>query len=209
MLLNLWVIKIATYISLFFFLLACKDKETKIVDLDEIISYSEEDDSQLKEQSDLDSNAILLAYFNENGIDVDRAEIIENNLLPSRFGPVHKKAFELTDSTSIARYFQWTFRDSVKVMNAFYNWMDCYGPKCSSIYLGEERLFQKGSMLILVGDTTLAFVEGDDIRFSDWYGFHDSLNFDPEWNFAVEQRSGHRARWYTYTDDKKLKYERP
>ncbi len=171
--------------------------------------YSQNESELKTKNSDIDSNAYLIDHFSSNGVVVESVDLIDTNLLPSRFGPIHEKAFLLNLKDRSNKYYRWTYPDSIKVMNAFYNWMDCFGRNCESIFIGEERRIHKGSMMILVGDSSLIMIEGEQVDFSNWYGYHDSIGFDPEWNFSIEQRTGQRARWYTYEEDTKLKYERP
>src|SRR5690606_36530854 len=105
-------------------------------------------------------------------------------------------------------FIEWKFKDSTKVMNAFFNWMDCFGENCKSIFIGEERLFQANPIQILVNDSTLVFIEGiASFDFKTWETYFENRDYPLDWNYVIEQRKRGRARWFTYVEEKKTPYK--
>ena len=147
-----------------------------------------------------------MKFFNQYGIQFDEVIQIEERLFPDRFGPDSSSTYDLIKGQDTVRYHKWIFADSVKVMNAFYNWIDCFGKKCKSLYIGEESNLQINASQIIVSDTSLIFIEGKNIVFKNWYAFHDSIGYENNWNYYLEQPYRGRAKWYILEGDKKTKY---
>jgi hypothetical protein len=81
-------------------------------------------------------------------------------LYPDRFGPKkQEKWFTVgqNDSLVLLRY---EFRDSSMTKNAFFNWLDCFGPKCKSYSVGDNIRIPRRSGLVLVGAKELIILEG-------------------------------------------------
>ena len=146
--------------------------------------------------------------FESIGYKASVLDKFERRLFPDRFGPDTSCVYRLTNEKDTIYYHKWLYEDSVKVMNAFYNWIDCFGENCKSMFLGDERNFQKEAMMILVSDTTLLFIEGGNLNFKSWYTYHNNLGYDQDYNYTIEQRHRGRARWFTFEDKKKIKYEK-
>lgn len=82
-------------------------------------------------------------------------------LFPDRFGPKQQeKWFSIGggDSLTLLRY---EFRDSLRTKNAFFNWIDCFGPKCTSYVIGGNLRIPKRHALVLVGAKQLIVIEGN------------------------------------------------
>lgn len=92
-------------------------------------------------------------------------------------------------------------------MNAFYNWIDCFGEKCKSLFIGEEKNLQSSATMILVSDSTLIYIESDKIDFDLWYDFHKEKGYENDFNLTIEQRPRGRAKWFTFVDETKTKYK--
>ena len=82
-------------------------------------------------------------------------------LFADRFGPKSSEKWIVTgkkDSLVLLRY---TFKDSLQTKNAFFNWLDCFGPRCRPYRVGDNLRLPKRQGLILVGAKNLLFVEGN------------------------------------------------
>lgn len=82
-------------------------------------------------------------------------------LFPDRFGPKQQeKWFSIgsNDSLTLLRY---EFKDSLRTKNAFFNWIDCFGPKCRSYIVGGNIRIPKRHALVLVGAKQLIVIEGN------------------------------------------------
>lgn len=188
----------------------CDSPKEELIDLKDIIPHSERYDENGVDDpvESVDSIQVLIQYFAKNGIVAESIVTNVSRLFPDRFGPENSAGYQLVMGQDTLMYHKWRFKDSSKVMNAFYNWIDCFGKGCKSVYVGEEKNFQKNAMQLLVSDSTLIYIEGPNVDFAKWLAYHDSLGYQPDWNYAIEQSARSRAKWYTFKDKKKIKYEK-
>src|SRR5690606_12487645 len=71
----------------------------------------------------------------------------ENNILKegkmffilNRLGYTEKEEFYFTKDSIPFHFITWTFEDSLKTTNAFYNWLDCFNHDCRSLKINEEK----------------------------------------------------------------------
>mgnify|MGYP006086603065 FL=1 len=192
---------------------SCGGEENETVDLKDIIAESErynEDSMNVKNDIDpKDTLAIQLKEFNENGLVFSEISAFADKYFPDRFGPITSEKYELQSEGNTFRFIEWKYQDSTKVMNAFFNWMDCFGDKCKSIFIGEERLFQANPFQILVNDSSLIFIEGiESYDFKMWESYFENKGYPLDWNYVIEQRKRGKAHWYNYIEEKKTPFKK-
>jgi hypothetical protein len=81
-------------------------------------------------------------------------------LYADRFGAKQQEkwfAIGKDDSLVLLRY---EFRDSAMTKNAFFNWIDCFGPKCISYRVGDNIRIPRRNALFLVGAKQIVLIEG-------------------------------------------------
>lgn len=187
-------------------LFSCQQKEKKVIDIHSILPQSERNyDTDSINEELIDSNTQIIAYFSENGIMTDDVTELKNRLLPNRFGPESTSQYQIVVENDTVNYYKWSFSDSTRVMNAFFNWIDCFGEKCKSFKIGDEKRFQPNALQIYVSDTTLIYIDGAVINNENWNEFHTLLGYEKNWNYYIEQRAKGKARWFTYKENKKNK----
>lgn len=191
-----------------FLLYSCGNEESEAIDLNDIIEGSDryaEDSLNMESQNDVqDTLAVFLTDFTSNGIDASEIKAFEEQFFPDRLGPIATKKFELIGSANTFRYMHWSFPDSAKVINAFYNWMDCFGANCKSIFIGEERLFQSNPFQLFVNDSVLIYIEANEsFDFDIWEEYLTQKGYAPDWNYVIEQRKRSKAKWFNFIEEKK------
>lgn len=186
---------------------SCEAPQEEVFDMSDILPSSERDYDAVDTVRVTGSDDSLLQSFNSNGFSFDAAELVSKKLLPSRFGPDSSYTVQLISNADTLFFHYWIYSDSSKVMNAFYNWIDCFGSNCKSFHIGEERNYQMNAMHILVGDKKLIYLEGEELDFNKWYAYCDSIGADNDWSYAIEQRKKGRSRWFRFEEGKKVKYQ--
>lgn len=181
---------------------ACTGQKEEIVDLSEITPQSKRNYDVVDDgNNDEDSTTKFKNRFNNYGIGVKELVHSTEKLFPDRVGPIRTEKFDLQDGEFDLQYFNWTYSDSAKVMNSFYNWLDVLGVE----QVGSQVNIQKEYMCVLVGDTNLIYVNGSNGSTGKaWLAYHDSLGHDENWNYMIEQYHGRKAEWYVFEDGKKL-----
>jgi len=82
-------------------------------------------------------------------------------LFPDRFGPSKQEKWFAIGSADSLVLLKYEFKDSLRTKNAFFNWIDCFGPKCTSYTIGGNIRIPQRNGLILVGEKQLIIVEGN------------------------------------------------
>ncbi|MBK9191136.1 MAG: hypothetical protein IPM77_06245 [Crocinitomicaceae bacterium] len=102
------------------------------------------------------------------------------------------------DKESASLYY-YSFSDSIKTQNAFYNWLDCFGENCESVLLEKDMdKIQSGAAFALVYDTTIVAAEYNcnDKVFSK-KSFQDSLlsKFGKSYKYRFEVNCSGKLEW--------------
>lgn len=105
----------------------------------------------------------------------------------------------ILDSDSIA-FTAWEFSDSLTTINAFYNWLDCFGDNCSEIKIGEEVTFSKNNVLTLVSNHYLVYITSSKVfNMIKWQNEIVPAIFPDElWIYAISQPAKKKGKWQDY-----------
>ena len=196
--------KLFSFVFLAAVIASCGQIEGEVTELSEILPSSDRnyDAASTDGLNPDDSMAIHRQEFLAYGIFTEEVQPLNKQYLPDRFGALSSDKFILIDETDTVKYCRWVYKDSVKLLSAFYNWLDNFGEDRNSVRVGDEVNFSTEAFQIYVSDSTLIYVEGDRAT-SRWLAFHDSLGLGSTWKFAIEQRRAGKAKWFTYLDGEK------
>ena len=202
---------IALLVTAALLFVGCRPEEPEILDYSDIVPESEnykEGDEGGADATITDSTTLPKLTFVSGGVPVSGLSFVEERLFPDRFGPQAAEKYKLAVGEDTVWYYKWRYKDSVKVMNALYNWIDCFGENCKSVFVNESRNMQRNPMKIMVSDTTLIYIQAlEVVDFKLWDAYHDSLGYEKDWNLIIEQRKSSRAKWYVYRDEEKIPFE--
>lgn len=106
---------------------------------------------------------------------------------------------EDSEVTPTASLFYYTFSDTLKTKNAFYNWLDCFGSDCNQVKPNVElEAIKTPPGYALVYDTTIIVVNYrcEDAAFN-WKPFQDSLisRFGKSYNYEIKLGCGGPLKW--------------
>ena len=104
-----------------------------------------------------------------------------------------------TDVTPRAEFFYYSFSDTTKTKNAFYNWLDCFGSDCQIITLKEdEKSLKSPPMFTLIYDTMIVVMNYrcEDQKFN-WKPIQDSVKtcFGRNYNYQIDVGCGGPLKW--------------
>lgn len=90
-------------------------------------------------------------------------------LLPNQLGFKKKTTYFFNRKTAEFHYIKWTFKDSLQTINAFYNWLDCFGSNCQSIRINQATNGSKNAFLLYVTNTAIIYLNSNKtIQKKDW-----------------------------------------
>lgn len=198
--------KYLSLISLLLLLISCGGPEEEVIDINDIMPSSERNYNDKEAEKEVDSLDQYRKFFQVLNGELSAVELLEDRKFPDRFGPDYTLAVQCFGEDTI-EYRSWSYKDSASTMNAFFNWLDCFGDNCKSFRIAEPSRMQKEAMLLLVGDTSLIYVSSRNIHMKDWYDFLEGKGYANKWNYAIEQKHWGKPEWFTIIDKIKTKIE--
>lgn len=192
-----------SFLFLLVLLFSCTNKSEEVISFDDLKQSDTKEDfktdtTHVKSTGvELEANFIL-----EKGIDSlygsGEWKNWDTALYVQRFGPKASMTYRFISEKDSLQVFQMDFSDSLKTMNAFYNWLDCFGVNCNSYSIGGKIKQQGRNQLILVNTAQILLVEGAKNYKVD--KLINSLQQDKKkqnWNYVLVLNSGKNAEWLT------------
>ena len=182
-------------------LAACGREEEEVIDLSDIIPKSERnyDDTLKTEKKDTLSALFDLDLSADFGLNFSGIKPLDETLFMDRFGALSSVKLELLKDEGTVLYRSWSFKDSLRTRNAFYNWLDCFGPKCRSFKYLQHGKFQKEAMLVFLNDTSIIYLSSDkNLKMDQWQQYFEKRSSIDLWDIVVNQRANGKAEWLYY-----------
>lgn len=197
--LNKWFL----LISLFLLWSSCSDNtEYEILSSEDILpqaqgNYDYSEDTLLEAEMDKNpTQELLLKAIPEITFD-ENNELKERKILfmPDRLGYSNKEeTFFMKDNIPF-HFIEWTFADSLKTRNAFYNWLDCFGEKCKSIRISDEINGSPEAFLIWVSNESIYYLRSNQNLNKNYWESIFFKNDDIKWNLKMQQAKRGRILW--------------
>lgn len=182
--------------------LSCQEQKEELMDFRDIVPQSEK--YKNGEENPTDSSQISDLGFDmelarELGIDVMELDSFPEPMFPDRFVPRSIQKLTLHLKEDAIFYGQWKYKDSIKTMNALFNWMDCFGTKCKSLKYLQPANFQKEAMLIFVNDTSVTYISSPlKLDKNQWQQYLEKKDRVVDWDLVIVQKKGAKASWEYY-----------
>lgn len=145
---------------------SCKNSsDEKLEDLEELMPQSKrnysKDTTTIKTDTFLDSIQSGFSSLLKSYVDSSTHELLERSFYVDRFGPKESYKIQTITDSSSSILACWTFDDSIKTQNAFYNWLDCFGSNCKEMKVGKRVLIRENSGEIWIKDTLMIFWQSE------------------------------------------------
>ncbi|MNK02210.1 hypothetical protein D3C87_200300 [compost metagenome] len=187
----------------FILLSSCSDTESETISLEDISHTSDKfndiDDQKevVKVKDEKPKTAYFLTAFDSIYQDASWHKL-DSLLFPDRFGPSKLEKWYLLNKKDSIVALHYEFKDSLRTKNAFFNWIDCYGPKCASYQVGSQFKKQNRSSLFLVGEKHLIYMESAaPIAAEKLVGILNEEKKDQNWIYVLEIPGRKKTRWTT------------
>lgn len=204
-------IKLLSLLILIIFVSCKEEKQPEIISFDELAGIEETDAmNDSAEQNNLMlANTPIDLFTQSQLVAYDTFPHKEKHVL-DRFGynQTVKRDFigknkvkygKTNEVTPVASIFYYTFSDSLKTKNAFYNWLDCYGADCNEIKLYEDiQAIKTPPMFTVVYDTVIVAVEYKcEHTQNDWKTFENSIinHFGENYKYSIAVDCGGPLVW--------------
>jgi hypothetical protein len=181
---------------------ACTDQPEETVGYDDLAptsdKYSEQQNAKKIDSSFVNErpeSSLFLAIVDTMMLD-SRWMKWDTLLFPDRFGPNAQEKWMTIGSKDSLVLLRYQFKDSLRTKNAFFNWIDCFGPKCKSYTVGGNIRIPKRTALWLVGSKEMVIIEGN--KTIDEKVVRALLNNDPKkenWLYLVNIPKSGKTTW--------------
>lgn len=193
-------------VVLTFISISCSNKKDEVVSFDDISKSSErykEGQTNNDTTSTLPTSYEQLTKFSKTWVDslaFEKAKIflLDTMLFSDRFGAKKtEKWYYKTEKDSLV-FMHWDFKDSIKAQNTFYNWLDCFGPSCKSIMIGQEVKFSKRCLTFLLQNNHLFSIESTVKQDVERYlNLFDNLKWNKTWKYIMVQAPRKKGTWFS------------
>lgn len=181
-----------------------QEDNTQVVEIDDIIpeakgNYEYDDSSKTEVTQDDYIRMQLSHFFNGEVQTLNKLDAkIEGNwrYIPDRLASDSSLSrYYLIDSSAVLLK-KWKYKDSVTTINAFYNWLDCFGDDCSSISIGDSIGVSKNAFLLFQNDLYINFVQSPKrLNKNKWEEFFFKEQKNTSWNYVLSQTPGGIIKW--------------
>lgn len=189
----------------FFFLVglfSCEQQEEELIDLKDIIPESENygDDQEVDETvKDTLDKYFDIRLSSDLAIPVRTIDLLNQPMFPDRFSPRYGSKLILKGEGDSIVFCQWVYKDSIKTMNALFNWLDCFGPKCNELKYRTNEKMQPDNLLLFINDTSITYLSSfgklDELA---WQKYLEQRNGVDQWDNVVIQKKRSKSVWYSY-----------
>ena len=190
----------AGFIILIFGFLACSENKNEVINMDELLPeselYGEPSNDSIPSK---DEYAVLKEQLKSVGLSFSSVSAHDKREFPDRFGAINATKFKVEGVSDTTLYSSWTYKDSSMVMNAFYNWIDCFTENCKSFYMLDKKRMMNAGFELYISDSTLILIENKNGDISEkWSDYLSQLGYKEDWNLVLKQSNKGSARWYQY-----------
>lgn len=129
--------------------------------------------------------------------------------MPDRLGYTHKTEERFSLDGHAYHYLQWEFEDSSKTVNAFYNWLDCFGAYCHAVRINEEKNIEKEAFILWISPTHITYLAGEEnLSLTDWQNifFYQDVPIT-DWYYILQQNVKGRMKWVVSAKDSEKETE--
>jgi hypothetical protein len=195
-------------------LVSCSDDKPDTLSLEDISDTSDKYDhiddktKQVEIKDEKPKSGYFLAAFDSIYKEVSWFKM-DSLLFPDRFGPSKMEKWYLLSSKDSIVALHYEFKDSLRTKNAFFNWIDCYGPKCASYQVGSQFKKQSRNSLFLIGANQLIYMESQlPIKTEELITLLNEKKKDQNWIYILEIPGKKKTRWSTMKEGEFLEIKK-
>lgn len=196
---------------LFFYLISCNNSEDqKILKMDDIIptskNYREGVQNQLEEKKVNYYDSLSLFSRNiSDTLELQKESIFypDSVMFLDRFTFQKKekwfgKSNEITQLVGV-----WSYKDSLEMKNALFNWLDCFGKTCNTLQLFDEKRMNNQNFLIFTTERKIIYVcsSGNFNLKKVLLNFEKTIKKERIF-YVICQNAGSKTEWWRLLDKK-------
>ncbi|MCE2711332.1 MAG: hypothetical protein LW688_02195 [Cryomorphaceae bacterium] len=177
-----------------------RENKEKVLNMSDLTPQAKRDTSEFKKEKDTSHFSLFnLPLADSCGIRLQEYNELKDPMFPDRFMPKSKLKLTLVARDESLLMGQWTYSDSLKTMNAFFNWLDCFGTECTSFKYGEEVNIQKDAMILFINDTSITYFSSKSkLELNNWQRYLEKFYGIDQWDVVIWQQPRKKGVWMKY-----------
>lgn len=190
-----------TYIfSLLILLISCsEDKKVETVNMEDLLPQGREEKVIVEQEKKVkEASALEKALMEIDSAYIVVSDSTSRSYFPDRLRFLKKEGMVVEKDSVVYEVVIWEFTDSLQTINAFYNWLDCFGDYCESVKIGEVKyLRDKSSKLVWISDHQIFYVKAAEAfkQINIWEGLAESYLEKTEWNIKLTKNPRVIMKW--------------
>lgn len=176
------------------------EKKEKVLDMSDLTPQAKRNTTKSQKEKDTTHSSLFnLSLADSCGMRIQEFTEEKDPMFPDRFMPKSKLKLNLHSKESSLFMGQWVYPDSLSTINAFFNWLDCFGPQCSAFKLGEESPMQKDGFICFINDTSITYVSAKEkLNLTHWQQYLEKQYQIEQWDMVIWQETRKEAIWMKY-----------
>jgi len=185
------------------------DETTEVIKMDDVIPEASRDynynDTTTNEKTEEDlflKNLRVMMQREVGGLSKNKSVMKDAwKYIPDRLQTDSSFSRTFTLDSAIIQFKMWQFEDSLRTINALYNWLDCFGANCSSVSIGDDINVSPKSFLLLQDNQHIYFIQSPGmINEHQWLQFIEHNKKNTSWNYILFQTPGGTIQWKEQPD---------
>lgn len=184
-------------------LTACSSGET------ETVKYSDLSPNSKGKNHEVDSTDAVKNERPEKSVYLNLVDTLRGDdnwkkwdtlLFADRFGARTSEKWIVKDEKDSLILLNFTFKDSLQTRNALFNWLDCFGPNCTSYTVGGDLKLKGKYLYLFVDATSIYYIESQSRLKQELLRTVFNKKPDKEnWMYMVQSKPGAKAEWKRVT----------
>lgn len=193
-------------------LVSCSSKPKKhVVSFDKIQPKTNHIPSKNKLVND--TLGLYLVKFNQDSVALgfDSIQIDNSLLFLDRFIVKQQQPYSrliLKNKVATVWFGEWKFKDTLSRKNAFFNWLDHFGPSEIQLdWLGREKICQAHLLILVNKQSIIQIISSQRIDSKSWEAYQRINHPTDSLRIKIEQLKGKSCKWIYPTNPKSNRNE--
>ncbi len=202
---NKLIHKSLIYLSLLVFFGCKNEPKNETLNLEEIRPKSNFKSRKNVKTRSIDSNEVSLLEYKNDSIDLKISRLVAKkndnflNRFPSKKNTLRTLFFK--GKTIQIQHESYEYSDSIKMKNAFFNWLDCNGKECRCIKLYEETKIEPQNLLVITTGKSIDIIRSESpFKPEDWIDFIRFSKQNNEFSYIIFQKKNRNAQWFEFNN---------
>lgn len=188
------------FFAFIFLLYGCAEEQpVETIDMEDLLPKSKKEKEVIEEEvTEKEISPLEIALTELDDSYIMYPDSAKGSYFPDRLRYESREGGIIYKDTHAYELAIWEFADSLQTVNAFYNWLDCFGAYCESVKVGERKyLRDKSSKLIWISNHRIFYVKANEGfgNISLWENLAENYLSTSAWNIKLIKNPRVIMKW--------------